>query len=49
MARVWKTFLEEYAKFDADRVEDWRDALDVLLVFVSCCRRYCVEKSYPVN
>ncbi|KAF9008551.1 hypothetical protein BDZ89DRAFT_996880, partial [Hymenopellis radicata] len=33
MARVWKTFLEEYAKFDADRVEDWRDALDVLLVF----------------
>ncbi|KAF8910708.1 hypothetical protein CPB85DRAFT_1435178 [Mucidula mucida] len=25
--------LEEYAKFDADRVEDWRDALDVLLVF----------------
>ncbi|KAF9017310.1 hypothetical protein BDZ89DRAFT_380356 [Hymenopellis radicata] len=33
MARVWKTFLEEYAKFDSDRVEDWRDALDVLLVF----------------
>ncbi len=35
MARVWKTFLEEYAKFDSERVEDWRDALDVLLVFVS--------------
>ncbi|KAF8888426.1 hypothetical protein CPB85DRAFT_1485403 [Mucidula mucida] len=33
MARVWKTFLEEYAKFDSERVEDWRDALDVLLVF----------------
>ncbi|KAF8871906.1 hypothetical protein CPB85DRAFT_1194173, partial [Mucidula mucida] len=30
---VWKTFLEEYAKFDSERVEDWRDALDVLLVF----------------
>ncbi len=35
MARVWKTFLEEYSKFDSDMVEDWRDALDVLLVFVS--------------
>ncbi|KAF8887417.1 hypothetical protein CPB85DRAFT_292067 [Mucidula mucida] len=33
MARVWKTFLEEYSKFDSDMVEDWRDALDVLLVF----------------
>ncbi|KAF8887412.1 hypothetical protein CPB85DRAFT_1204504, partial [Mucidula mucida] len=30
MARVWKTFLEEYNKFDSDMVEDWRDALDVL-------------------
>ncbi|KAF9024508.1 hypothetical protein BDZ89DRAFT_120003 [Hymenopellis radicata] len=33
MARVWKTFLQEYSKFDSDMVEDWRDALDVLLVF----------------
>ncbi|KAF9033013.1 hypothetical protein BDZ89DRAFT_1158345, partial [Hymenopellis radicata] len=33
MVRVWKTFLEEYSKFDSDMVEDWRDALDVLLVF----------------
>lgn len=36
MARIWKVFLDECAKFDAEMVEDWRDALDVLLVFV--CR-----------
>ncbi len=34
MARVWKMFLEEYIKYDAEMVEDWRDGLDVLLVFV---------------
>lgn len=34
MARVWKVLLEEYAKLDGDKVEDWRDGLDVLLVFV---------------
>ncbi len=34
MARVWKTFLEEYTKFDSNRIEDWQDVLDVLLVFV---------------
>ncbi|KAF8902697.1 hypothetical protein CPB85DRAFT_1469474 [Mucidula mucida] len=33
MARVWKMFLEEYIKYDAEMVEDWRDGLDVLLVF----------------
>lgn len=38
MARVWKVLLEEYAKLDGDKVEDWRDGLDVLLVFV--CRLY---------
>ena len=34
MARVWKIFVEEYAKLDGDRAEDWKDGLDVLLVFV---------------
>ncbi|KAF9033742.1 hypothetical protein BDZ89DRAFT_545723 [Hymenopellis radicata] len=34
MARVWKMFLEEYMKYDTEMVEDWRDGLDVLLVFV---------------
>ena len=35
MARVWRVFLDECGAFDAEMVEDWRDALDVLLVFVS--------------
>ena len=34
MARVWKLFLYECAKYDVEMAEDWRDALDVLLVFV---------------
>ena len=34
MARVWKVFLDECAKYDVEMAEDWRDALDVLLVFV---------------
>lgn len=35
MARIWKVFLDECTKFDAEMTEDWKDALDVLLVFVS--------------
>ena len=35
MARIWKVFLDECGKFDTEMVENWRDALDVLLVFVS--------------
>lgn len=34
-ARMWKTYLAESAKVDADKVANWTDALDVLLVFVS--------------
>lgn len=34
VARVWKILMEEYAKLDGDKVEDWKDGLDVLLVFV---------------
>ncbi|KAG7443318.1 uncharacterized protein BT62DRAFT_857054, partial [Guyanagaster necrorhizus] len=32
-ARVWRTYLDESQRFDADRVSDWRDTVDVLLVF----------------
>ncbi|KAF8889962.1 hypothetical protein CPB85DRAFT_1203139, partial [Mucidula mucida] len=32
-ARMWKTYLAESAKVDADKVANWTDALDVLLVF----------------
>ena len=35
LARVWRTYLEECAAYDIERVEGWRDGLDVLLVFVS--------------
>ncbi|KAF9009224.1 hypothetical protein BDZ89DRAFT_1168053 [Hymenopellis radicata] len=31
--RMWKTYLSESAKVDADKVMSWTDALDVLLVF----------------
>ncbi|SJL11089.1 uncharacterized protein ARMOST_14492 [Armillaria ostoyae] len=32
-ARVWRTYLDESQKLDADRVGDWRETVDVLLVF----------------
>ncbi|KAK0476204.1 hypothetical protein IW261DRAFT_1289003, partial [Armillaria novae-zelandiae] len=32
-ARVWRTYLDESQKSDADRVGDWRETVDVLLVF----------------
>ncbi|KAK0440909.1 uncharacterized protein EV420DRAFT_1216760, partial [Desarmillaria tabescens] len=32
-ARIWRTYLDECAIFDAEMVEDWRDGLDVLLIF----------------
>lgn len=32
-ARIWRIFLDECARFDSDMVDDWRDRLDVLLVF----------------
>jgi hypothetical protein len=33
-ACVWKVFNDEMGVFDVERIETWRDALDVLLVFV---------------
>ncbi|PBK69563.1 hypothetical protein ARMSODRAFT_936163, partial [Armillaria solidipes] len=32
-ARIWRIYLDECAIFDAEMVEDWRDVLDVLLIF----------------
>ncbi|KAK0469874.1 uncharacterized protein EV420DRAFT_1249732, partial [Desarmillaria tabescens] len=32
-ARIWRIFLDECTRFDSDMVDDWRDRLDVLLVF----------------
>ncbi|KAF8897019.1 hypothetical protein CPB85DRAFT_1479012 [Mucidula mucida] len=32
-ARVWKVYLDECRKFDVCRFEEWRDGLDVLVVF----------------
>lgn len=34
-ARVWKTYLDEAEAYDLERVEGWKDTVDVLLVFVS--------------
>lgn len=33
-ARFYKTYVDESEVYDLDRIEAWRDALDVLLVFV---------------
>ncbi len=35
-ARVWRTYADESVIFDANMVEDSRDNVDVLLVFVRC-------------
>jgi hypothetical protein len=35
-ARVWRVYLDEAELNDRDMVEGWKDAMDVLLVFVSC-------------
>ncbi|KAF9020724.1 hypothetical protein BDZ89DRAFT_1138474 [Hymenopellis radicata] len=32
-ARVWKVYLDECRKFDTRRFEEWRDGLDVFVVF----------------
>ncbi|KAF8913590.1 hypothetical protein CPB85DRAFT_1187569, partial [Mucidula mucida] len=34
-SRVWKTYMDESTKFDLDMVENWRDGLDMLLVFAA--------------
>ncbi len=46
-ARVWLTYLDESKKIEDRRVEEWRDNLDVVLVFVSSeltCRDLMVTK-----
>ncbi len=43
--RMWKTYLSESAKVDADKVMSWTDALDVLLVFVSRTSLDCLSAS----
>ncbi|KAK0489959.1 hypothetical protein EDD18DRAFT_561564 [Armillaria luteobubalina] len=32
-ARIWSIYLDEAANFDADMLAEWRDTIDVLLVF----------------
>ncbi len=34
-ARVWMVYNDEAMKYVIESVEDWRDGLDMLLVFVS--------------
>ncbi len=33
-ARIWSIYLEEVADFDTNMLAEWRDTIDVLLVFV---------------
>ncbi|KIY66601.1 hypothetical protein CYLTODRAFT_323821, partial [Cylindrobasidium torrendii FP15055 ss-10] len=34
-ARLWKVYNDEASKFDSDMVDDWKDGLDMLLVFAA--------------
>lgn len=34
-ARIWRVYLDECEAYDKEKVEDWRDTIDVLMVFVS--------------
>jgi hypothetical protein len=34
-ARVWRVYLDEAERIDAERVEVWKSTLDTLLIFVS--------------
>ncbi|KAF9017769.1 hypothetical protein BDZ89DRAFT_913992, partial [Hymenopellis radicata] len=34
-SRFFKTYMDESTKFDVDMVENWRDGLDMLLVFAA--------------
>ncbi|KAF8898302.1 hypothetical protein CPB85DRAFT_1565549 [Mucidula mucida] len=34
-SRLWKTYEDEAGKYDLERVADWRDGLDILLVFAA--------------
>lgn len=34
-ARIWRVYLDEAGQFDLDMVENIRDTVDVILVFVS--------------
>jgi hypothetical protein len=33
-ARVWWTYLDVAEEFDFERIEGWKDTIDVLLIFV---------------
>ncbi|KIK64299.1 hypothetical protein GYMLUDRAFT_161329, partial [Collybiopsis luxurians FD-317 M1] len=48
-ARVWKVYNDEMDKLDSDKVEDWRDGLDALLVlgalFSAVLTTFVVETS----
>ncbi len=41
-ARVWMTYNDEATKIAVEVVEDWREGLDMLLVFVSSAIAFCV-------
>ena len=34
-ARVWRVYLDEAGAYDADLIENYKDTVDVILVFVS--------------
>ena len=42
-ARVFKVYLDEATNYTNEVVENWRESLDVLLVFVSLCRLKAVH------
>ncbi len=41
--RVFKTYMDECTKYDFNMVENWRDGLDMLLVFVRLITHHHVQ------
>lgn len=41
-ARVWRVYLDEAGQFDMDMVENFRDTVDVILVFVRILFSSCI-------
>ena len=38
-ARVWKIYYDEAIEYDTTLIQEYKESLDVLLVFVSVCGR----------
>lgn len=45
-ARVWLTYLDETEQYDRDKIDGWKDTIDVLMVLV---RKLCPKTCFPIE